>query len=75
VGGEGRPEKAAAYGARQAFVLIQPDAAVLAELAKLVDTGKLRPCVETVLPLAEARRALELSQRGHVRGKIVLKAG
>jgi NADPH:quinone reductase-like Zn-dependent oxidoreductase len=66
-------EKAAAHGVRQAFVFIQPDAAVLAELAKLVDAGKLRPYLETVLPLAEARRAQELSQGGHVRGKIVLK--
>lgn len=66
-------EKAAAHGVRKAFVFIQPDAAVLAELAKLVDAGKLRPYVETVLPLSEARRAQELSQGGHVRGKIVLK--
>jgi NADPH:quinone reductase-like Zn-dependent oxidoreductase len=67
------PEKAATYGVRQSFVFIQPDAAALAELAKLVDAGKLRPYVEKVLPLAEARRAQELSQGGHVRGKIVLK--
>lgn len=66
-------ELAANHGVRQAFVFIQPDAAVLAELAKLVDAGKLRPFVEEVLPLAEARRAQELSQTGHVRGKIVLK--
>lgn len=69
------PEKAAVHGVRQAFVFIQPDAAALAELAKLVDAGKLRPYVEAVLPLAEARRAQELSQGGHVRGKIVLKVG
>lgn len=67
------PEKAAAFGVRQAFVFIQPDAAVLAELARLVDAGKLRTSLEAVLPLAEARRAQELSQRGHVRGKLVLK--
>jgi NADPH:quinone reductase-like Zn-dependent oxidoreductase len=66
-------ETATAHGVLQAFVFIQPDAAVLAELAKLVDAGKLRPFVEVVLPLAEARRAQELSQGGHVRGKIVLK--
>jgi NADPH:quinone reductase-like Zn-dependent oxidoreductase len=66
-------EQAAAHGVRQAFVFIQPDAAVLGELAKLVDTGKLRVYVETVLPLAEARRGQELSQGGHARGKIVLK--
>jgi len=66
-------DKAAAHGVRQAFVFIRPDAAVLAELAKLIDAGKLRPYVEKVLPLADARRAQELSQAGHVRGKIVLK--
>ncbi|TWJ16564.1 NADP-dependent oxidoreductase [Geobacter argillaceus] len=32
---------AAAHGCRQAFVFIQPDAAVLAKLAQLVDGGKL----------------------------------
>lgn len=67
------PEKAAVHGVRQAFVFIQPDAAALEELANLVDAGILRPNLEAVLPLAEARRAQELSQRGHVRGKIVLK--
>lgn len=64
---------AAAHGVRQAFVFIQPDAAVLAKLANLVDTGTLQINLEAVLPLADARRAEELSQGGHVRGKIALK--
>lgn len=66
-------DMAADYGVRQAFVFIQPDAVVLAELGKLIDEGKLRSRVDTVLPLSEARRAQDLSQAGHVRGKIVLK--
>ncbi len=66
-------EKAPARGVRLAFVFIQPDAAVLAELAKLADAGKLRPYLEKVLPLAEARAAQKLSQQGHERGKVVLK--
>jgi NADPH:quinone reductase-like Zn-dependent oxidoreductase len=45
----------------------------LSEIAKLVDAGKLKPVVETVLPLSDARRALELNETGHTRGKIVLK--
>lgn len=65
--------EAAARGVRPEFVFIQPDAAELSALAKLVDSGKLRVMVEAVLPLAEARRAQELSQNGHTRGKIVLK--
>jgi NADPH:quinone reductase-like Zn-dependent oxidoreductase len=61
------------YGVRHAFVFIEPDPAVLAEMAKLVDAGKLRAVVETVLPLAEARRGQEISQSAHARGKIVLR--
>jgi len=35
--------------------------------------GKLKPVVETVLSLSDARRAHELNKTGHARGKIVLK--
>jgi NADPH:quinone reductase-like Zn-dependent oxidoreductase len=66
-------EEAAAYGLRQAFALGRPDGGQLVEIAKLVDSGKLKPIVETVLPLAEARRAHELIQTGHTRGKIILR--
>ncbi|MGH7206496.1 MAG: zinc-binding dehydrogenase [Nitrospiraceae bacterium] len=45
----------------------------LTEIAQLVDSGKLRSIVEIVLALSEARRAHELSQTGHRRGKIVLR--
>ena len=69
------PEMAKEYGVRQAFVFIEPNATQLAELAKLVDSGKLRAVVETILPLAEARRGQEISQSGHARGKIVLRIG
>jgi len=65
-------QEAETYGVRQAFVRGQSNAAQLAEIANLVDTGELMPVVETVLPLSEARHAQELSQAGHTRGKIVL---
>ena len=60
-------------GVRHAFIFIEPNPAVLAEMAKLVDAGKLRAVVETVLPLPAARRGQEISQSGHARGKIVLR--
>lgn len=66
------PEKAAAHEARGGYVFVQPNAAELAEIATLIDSAKLKPVVETVLPLSEARRAQELNQAGHTRGKIVL---
>jgi NADPH:quinone reductase-like Zn-dependent oxidoreductase len=54
-------------------VMVHPDSAQLAEIAALIEAGKLRPVISTVLPLAQAARAHELSQTGHVRGKIVLQ--
>lgn len=66
--------KAAFRGVRAHFVFVQPNAKQLAELASLIDSGKLKPAVETVLPLAEARQAHAVSQRGHTRGKLVLQA-
>jgi NADPH:quinone reductase-like Zn-dependent oxidoreductase len=66
-------ETAAAHGVRQAFVFTQPNSAQLVEIAKLVDEGKLKVIVETTLALSDATRGQELSQRGHQRGKIVLR--
>ena len=49
------------------------DSGQLMQIARLVDSGDVRPMVEMVMPLAKARRALEMSQAGHVQGKIVLR--
>ena len=67
------PEKAAAHGVRCAHVFVQPNVEQLNEIAKLVDTGKLKVVIEKVFPLWEARAAQELSATGHVRGKIVIR--
>ena len=63
----------AKYGVRSSHVLARSDSRQLMQIAELIDKGDVRPVVETILPLAEARRAHEMSQTGHVRGKIVLK--
>jgi NADPH2:quinone reductase len=47
----------------------------LEALGRLVDTGGLRPQVEAVLPLDQAREALVQVAGRHVRGKIVLEIG
>jgi NADPH:quinone reductase-like Zn-dependent oxidoreductase len=66
-------EKAKELGVRAAFVASHPNGAQLTEIAKLIDAGKVKPTVDRILPLSEARRAHELSQSGHTRGKIVLR--
>ncbi len=61
-----------AAGIRFSGVAVEPDYVALQSLAELVDNGHLRPHVEHVLPLAEVARAHELTETGHIKGKIVL---
>jgi NADPH:quinone reductase-like Zn-dependent oxidoreductase len=67
------PEKAAAQGAQGVMMRQKPSGEQLSKIADLVVSGKIKVNVETVLPLAEARKAQELSQKGHAGGKIVLE--
>ena len=67
-------ETAAAHGVRQAYVYSSPPVGkVLTEVATLVDGGQIKPVVSAVLPLQEVRKAHEMIQGRHVRGKIVLQ--
>jgi NADPH:quinone reductase-like Zn-dependent oxidoreductase len=66
-------EEAAKHGVKAVMFRRQPNTGELDEIAKLLDSGGVKVVVDTVLPLSDARRAQELSQTGHVRGKIVLE--
>ena len=65
-------EAAQQHEATAAIFASHPDAGQLARIAELIDFGQVRPVVETVLPLSQAKRAQEMSEAGHERGKIVL---
>src|SRR5207245_4016895 len=56
-------DEAAKHGVRSAYLSAQGGSSLLAELATLVDSGKIKPTVETVLPLSEARHAHELDRK------------
>ena len=66
-------ENAKEFGVRAALLGAQPNGAHLAKIAKIIDSGKLGPVINRILPLSEARRAHELSQSGHTHGKIALR--
>jgi NADPH:quinone reductase-like Zn-dependent oxidoreductase len=66
-------DQAARHGVRSVMHYNSPSATALTEIGKLFDSGQCKVFVDTVLPLAEARRAQEMSATGHIRGKIVLK--
>ncbi|MEH1849291.1 MAG: NADP-dependent oxidoreductase [Nostoc sp.] len=66
-------EKAREFSIKTARVFCKPNAEELTAISKLVDEGRLKAHVSTVLPLAEVKKALQLSEGGRTRGKIVLQ--
>jgi NADPH:quinone reductase-like Zn-dependent oxidoreductase len=68
-------EKAKAHSVRSAWFVVEPNREQLIQIGDLIDTGQIRPIIETVLPLSQARQAYEQGARGHTRGKIVLRVG
>jgi NADPH:quinone reductase-like Zn-dependent oxidoreductase len=57
---------------KQAFFIVEPRRDQLVEIAKLLDSGKLRTVVDTVLPLSRASDAYTGSLHRTGRGKIVI---
>jgi NADPH:quinone reductase-like Zn-dependent oxidoreductase len=60
---------------RVAGMLVEPDRAGMEAIAALAAEGALRPHVAQTFPLAEAARAHQLSEEGHMQGKLVLTVG
>jgi NADPH:quinone reductase-like Zn-dependent oxidoreductase len=61
------------HGIRGAGISAHPDADELAEIAQLIDAGKIKPMVTQVLPLSEAIAAQQQAATHHTRGKVVLR--
>lgn len=68
-------EVAAKFGVRTGYLFIEPNAAILEEVAALVDAGKIRPVIGAEFALADLAEAHELSQSRRARGKIVVYVG
>jgi NADPH:quinone reductase-like Zn-dependent oxidoreductase len=66
-------EKAKEFGVTATMVAVMPKPDQLAEINRLVESGKLKVRVATVLPLAEVKKAHQLSASGHADGKIILR--
>jgi NADPH:quinone reductase-like Zn-dependent oxidoreductase len=66
-------EAAVAREVTAIYFVVEPNGAQLRELARLTDEGGLRPIVDAVFPLSEARQAFERAAGRHGAGKIVLR--
>jgi NADPH:quinone reductase-like Zn-dependent oxidoreductase len=60
-------------GVAATYFVVEPDGAQLGEIARLVDQGAVRPAIDSVFPLENARRAFERVLERGKRGKVVLE--
>ena len=66
-------EKAKEFDVTVAMVVMMAKPDQLAKISRLVESGKLKMRVATVLPLTEVKKAHQLSSSGHADGKIILR--
>jgi NADPH:quinone reductase-like Zn-dependent oxidoreductase len=62
-----------AAGITASYFVVAPNRRQLVELAEAADRGELRPVIDQVFPLGDARQAFERSLGNHRPGKIVLR--
>lgn len=55
------------------YFVVEPNRDQLVELARMVDLGQVRPAIDSVFPLAEARVAFARSMSSGKHGKVVLR--
>ncbi len=60
---------------KEAFFIVEPRQSQLAEIAQLLDAGKIRSFVEAVFPLAQTREAYARAVHGGMRGKVAIQIG
>lgn len=66
-------EEATAHDVHAVWFVVEPNREQLIQIGALIDAGKLRPIIDAVFPLFQARQAYEQGMKGHTRGKIVLR--
>ncbi|MGW4960694.1 NADP-dependent oxidoreductase [Nonomuraea sp. NPDC004186] len=71
--GEYGEEEMARRGIEKRGGQVRSDGTQMAELARLMDEGRLRVGVDSVFPLRDAAKAHERAEQGHIQGKIVLQ--
>ncbi len=70
---EDPPDTPAGATTTATYFLVEPDRQQLIELAQAIDDGDLRPSIDSVFPLADARGAFERSLTSGKSGKVVLR--
>ena len=60
-------------GVDYAFHFVRPDGRQLAEVGRLLETGRIRPVIDKVFPFDQAKEALDYLALGRAKGKVVVR--
>lgn len=66
-------EKGDSYGIDATWFILHPSRDQLIRIGELIDSGRVKPVVDTIFPLSQASQAYEGAKGVHKHGKIVLR--
>lgn len=61
------------YNAQYTFLFMKPSGDQLRIIANYIETGKIKPVIDRVLPLEDAQKTMEYAESKRAKGKIILK--
>lgn len=61
------------YDVQYEFLFMHPSGQQLREITELIEAGKIKPIIDKVYDFKETQKALEYSESGRAKGKIIVK--
>ncbi|MEK3767032.1 NADP-dependent oxidoreductase [Paenibacillus sp. FSL R5-0887] len=63
----------AKHKVKYSFLFMKPSGSQLEVISELIESGQIKPVIDQVFPFVEAQKAMEYSESGRAKGKIILK--
>lgn len=63
------------FGVRFEWFFMSPDGAMLDELAALIESGAVKPVIDSAYPMAQVSEAYDHLATGRAKGKVVIQVG
>ncbi|EFI65627.1 MULTISPECIES: NADP-dependent oxidoreductase [Bacillus cereus group] len=61
------------HNAQYSFLFMKPSGDQLRTIANYIEAGKIKPVIDCVFPFEDAQKAMEYSEAGRAKGKIIVK--
>ncbi|EEK78011.1 NADP-dependent oxidoreductase [Bacillus cereus] len=61
------------HNAQYSFLFMKPSGDQLRTIANYIEAGKIKPVIDCVFPFEDAQKAMEYSESGRAKGKIIVK--